>query len=188
MALTAAAAVPRAAFVLPTSAVGPLLYWVFISSMVCYSILTSATKYLPATNVAAFICLQPLAGSALALLWLGERLSSWDMGAVLILAGLICVLRDGGARHEASIVPSMSLNGAGPLLGVGGDSQGSTVSLADWSGDGSAENGWMEAGLRSSMAAMVGGDRLTKRGSQHELLFSHSGGVGQSDEEPGRGS
>lgn len=191
MALTAASAVPHAAFALPASAVGPLLYWVFISSMMGYCILTSATRYLPATNVAAFICLQPLAGSALALLWLGERLSGWDAGAVLILAGLACVLRDGGVWHEAAAVRSTSLDGVGPLLGGGGEGLGSAVLLASslgWSEDGSAESGWMtEAGLRCSIAGLVGGERLTKRGSLLELLAAHSGGGGQSDEEPGRG-
>lgn len=51
-------------------------------------------QVLPATTVSASVCLQPLCGSLLAVLWLGEHLSVWDSGAILILGGLGLVLVD----------------------------------------------------------------------------------------------
>ena len=81
MSVLAAAIVPVSAFTLPDAAIGPLLYWVFVSSIVAYSVLTAATKYLPATHVSAFICLQPVAGAAAAVGVLGERLSGWCASA-----------------------------------------------------------------------------------------------------------
>ena len=65
MALVATLTVPRAELLLPSSSHGPLLYWVFVVSILGYSVLTSATSVLVATHVAAFVSVQPLAGAAL---------------------------------------------------------------------------------------------------------------------------
>lgn len=112
MSLSAALLVPRGALALPAAALGPLAYWVLLSSCAAYSILTAATRHLPASVVSAFICLQPVAGAAAAVGVLGERPSPWDAGALLIVAGLAAVLpaRSGpplaaGDAEAAATVP-----------------------------------------------------------------------------------
>lgn len=94
MATVAVLFVPWSEFVLPACALGPLAYWVLVTSMMGYSILTAATRALPATHVSAFICVQPIAGTLLGWAVLGERVSAWDCGAALIIAGLLMVVRD----------------------------------------------------------------------------------------------
>ena len=167
MAATAACTVPSDEFALPATAVGPLLYWIFITSMLGYSVLTAATKHLPATNVAAFICLQPLAGSAFAVTMLGEQLTRWDAGAGLIVAGLAVVLRDaappGGMKRNviglggrASLSMSASVDAVAALLPRGL----SSVSLA-------SSAGWAHGGSPRE-AAGGHGDSLLWRGSLGE--------------------
>ena len=74
--------------------IGPLIYWILVASILCYYVLTAATRYLPASQVAAFQCLQPFIGTALAFAVLGEKPSVWDLGALGVLAGLLMVVRD----------------------------------------------------------------------------------------------
>jgi len=76
----------------------PLLYWVFVCSVGGYLIVTWAMKHLPASQVAAFQCLQPFLGSLLAFLVLREHLSWWDLGAIGVVAGLMLVSVD--AKYE----------------------------------------------------------------------------------------
>ena len=50
--------------------------------------------------MAAFQCLQPFIGTALAYLYLGEHPTWWSLGAAGVLAGLVLVIRaprEGGA-------------------------------------------------------------------------------------------
>ena len=91
MVLVATLTVPRAQLLLPSSSHGPLLYWVFVVSILGYSILTSATSVLVATHVAAFVSVQPLAGAALGWAAFGEQLHAWDAGALFIVLGLFLV-------------------------------------------------------------------------------------------------
>ena len=88
-------------------------------------------QVLPASSVSASICLQPLAGSAIAATWLQERLSGWDAGAILILAGLAMVLldTDGAAAAAAAARPRRSSEGLSEM-GAPRDGQGSFISLA----------------------------------------------------------
>ena len=62
--------------------IGPLVYWIVVASVVGYYLLTAATRYLPASQVAAFQCLQPFMGTLLAFFVLGEQPSVWDLGAL----------------------------------------------------------------------------------------------------------
>jgi hypothetical protein len=95
------------------------------------------TQVLPATTVSASVCLQPLCGSALAVLWLGERLVPWDGGAILILGGLGLVLSDTANETTAALehlvnVPSLgTLETGGTIDQVpwGQDSRDTTTSL-----------------------------------------------------------
>ena len=56
---------------------------------------TPLTHALHPSKVASFVCLQPFVGTALAALFLGERPTVWDGGALGVLAGLALVAREG---------------------------------------------------------------------------------------------
>lgn len=83
----------------PHAMVLPLVYWIFVCSVGGYVIVTWAMKHLPASQVAAFQCLQPFLGTLLAFLVLQEQLSWWDLGAVGVVAGLLLVSLD--TKYEA---------------------------------------------------------------------------------------
>jgi drug/metabolite transporter (DMT)-like permease len=51
MGATAAAVVDRAQWAVPPALWGPLLYWIFVASVVGYYLLTWATQHLPASQV-----------------------------------------------------------------------------------------------------------------------------------------
>lgn len=76
MGVTAVATVPFSDWTLPQRVHGPLVYWIFVSSIAGYSIMTLATRYLPASQVSAFVCLQPFIGTLLAIVKLGEKVCS----------------------------------------------------------------------------------------------------------------
>ncbi|CAD7703401.1 unnamed protein product [Ostreobium quekettii] len=78
-------------WVLPSDAVGPLMYWTFVCSVFGYATIAWGIKLLPPSQVAAFQCLQPLVGTVLAFSFLGERLTWWDLGAVGVVGGLFLV-------------------------------------------------------------------------------------------------
>ncbi|KAL0029246.1 hypothetical protein WJX79_005217 [Trebouxia sp. C0005] len=79
---------------LPSIMLGPLAYWVVVCSVIGYYVVTWATQYLPASQVAAFQCLQPFVGAVLAFAVLGEEPSIWDVGAIGVIAGLVLVAKD----------------------------------------------------------------------------------------------
>uniref|UniRef100_A0A061RX60 WAT1-related protein n=1 Tax=Tetraselmis sp. GSL018 TaxID=582737 RepID=A0A061RX60_9CHLO len=89
----ALATVPRGRWALPSQAVGPLLYWALVCSVLGYLTITWAASRLPASRVAAFQCLQPIAGTLIGWAALGERLTPWDLGAAGIVGGLALVVR-----------------------------------------------------------------------------------------------
>ena len=56
--------------------------------------LTWACSRLPASQVAAFQCLQPFFGTVLSFLFLGERPTAWDLGGIGVISGLVLVTSD----------------------------------------------------------------------------------------------
>ena len=94
--------------------IGPLVYWIVVASVCGYYLLTAATRYLPASQVAAFQCLQPFMGTVLAFFVLGEQPTFWDLGAVGVVAGLVLVVREtkeAGKVSSVSLTPSKSAGG-----------------------------------------------------------------------------
>lgn len=83
-------------WVFPKAMVGPLVYWIFVCSVGGYLVVTYAMNHLPASQVASFQCLQPFVGAALAVMVLGERVNTYDLGAFGIVIGLLMVTRGGG--------------------------------------------------------------------------------------------
>jgi EamA-like transporter family len=65
-----------------------------IASILGYYLLTWATSVLPASQVASFQALQPLMGTVLSFLFLGERPTAWDLGGIGVISGLILVVHD----------------------------------------------------------------------------------------------
>ena len=55
MGLTAGLFVDRTDWDLPKALIGPLIYWIFICSVVGYYVVTFATQHLPASQVIALI-------------------------------------------------------------------------------------------------------------------------------------
>ena len=86
----------------PRSLLLPLAYWVIVCSVAGYAIVTWAVKFLPASQVASFQCLQPFLGASLAFLLLQEKLSWWDLGAIGVLAGLFMVTSEKHRDADAS--------------------------------------------------------------------------------------
>lgn len=91
MGLAAALFTDEADWHFPRSMVLPLIYWIFVCSVAGYYLVTWAMRHLPASQVAAFQCLQPFIGTLLAFLVLNESPTAWDLGAVGIVAGLVMV-------------------------------------------------------------------------------------------------
>ncbi|CAK0782743.1 hypothetical protein CVIRNUC_005938 [Coccomyxa viridis] len=94
MGITALLFVERSGWEVPRQLLGPLVYWIFVCSVLGYYVVTWATQHLPASQVAAFQCLQPFVGTMLAFAVLGEEPSVWDLGAIGIFIGLFLVVFD----------------------------------------------------------------------------------------------
>eukprot|EP00884_Botryococcus_braunii_P017363 jgi/Botrbrau1/430/Bobra.110_2s0080.1 len=107
MGVTSALFVDRKAWSMPPALLGPLIYWVFVVSVTGYYIVAWATHYLPASQVAAFVCLQPFLGTLLAFLVLGEQPSVWDLGALGILFGLLLVTTDKADKTDRTAVAQL---------------------------------------------------------------------------------
>lgn len=104
MGLAALVSTPAAGWSLPTSLLGPLLYWVLVCSVAGYFVVAWAMQTLPASQVAAFQCLQPFLGTLLAACVLGEALNPWDGGALGVVAGLFLVCSERGDAETAALV------------------------------------------------------------------------------------
>ena len=65
-----------------------------VASILGYYLLTWATSVLPASQVASFQALQPLMGTVLSFLFLGERPTAWDLGGIGVISGLVLVTHD----------------------------------------------------------------------------------------------
>lgn len=96
----------RADWNFPNALIMPLLYWITVCSIFGYYVVTWAMRHLPASQVAAFQCLQPFLGSLLAFAVLHEKLSWWDLGAVGVVAGLFLVSMD--TKREAQVRSAVS--------------------------------------------------------------------------------
>ena len=102
----------------------PLVYWVLVCSVTGYYVVTWAITHLPASQVASFQCLQPFLGSLLAFLVLHEEPSWFDLGAIAIVVGLLCVVLDkkdvqaGGARMKAMVTGGRKKSKAVMALGL----------------------------------------------------------------------
>lgn len=93
--------------------IGPLIYWIVVASVCGYYLLTAATRYLPASQVASFQCLQPFMGTVLAFFVLGEQPTFWDLGAIGVVAGLVLVVREpkeAGKASSGGLTPSKSVS------------------------------------------------------------------------------
>ena len=93
--------------------IGPLIYWIAVASVCGYYLLTAATRYLPASQVASFQCLQPFMGTLLAFFVLGEQPTFWDLGAIGVVAGLVLVVREPketGKQSSVGLTPSKSVS------------------------------------------------------------------------------
>ena len=77
-----------------------------VASILGYYLLTWATSVLPASQVASFQALQPLMGTVLSFLFLGERPTAWDLGGIGVISGLVLVThdaRDSQKQREVSL-------------------------------------------------------------------------------------
>lgn len=94
MGVTAALFTDAADWHFPAAMVWPMVYWILVCSVCGYLVVAWAMKFLPASQVAAFQCLQPFIGTLLAFTVLHEQPSMWDLGAFPIVAGLVLVSTD----------------------------------------------------------------------------------------------
>lgn len=92
MSLTAAATISVAEWTLPERVHAPLVYWILVSSVTGYSVMTLATRHLPASQVSAFICLQPFFGTAMAVFKLGEKARVRLCITVIVSAAWLAVI------------------------------------------------------------------------------------------------
>jgi len=105
----------------PGSAVGPLLYWILIQSVLCYLMMTWANQYAKASTTVAYTALQPLTSALLSVIIVqtAGKIGGLVMpginllGGLGIIAGLILILYD-NKRQEAA--ESVQLSAAESML------------------------------------------------------------------------
>lgn len=97
---------------LPSAAYGVLAYWVLCVSVGSYCLVSWANRHLPASTVALYAVLQPAVGAALSVAILGEQLRYTDLGALLIVCGMLLVVLRSPARPAASPVVSVLVEGS----------------------------------------------------------------------------
>jgi drug/metabolite transporter (DMT)-like permease len=102
MGVAAMAFTKEADWAFPRSMMAPLIYWIFVCSVGGYFVVTWAMNHLPASQVAAFQCLQPFIGTALAVMVLGEHVNKYDFGAIGIVLGLLLVTRSGSSSPHGN--------------------------------------------------------------------------------------
>jgi len=105
---------------LPRSLWGPLAFWIFVCSVGGYLLVTIAIRHLPASQVAAFQCLQPVLGMVLAFTILNESPNWWDLGALGILGGLWLVSQSSRKDAETNRVAAAAVIRIKYLLGNSG--------------------------------------------------------------------
>jgi drug/metabolite transporter (DMT)-like permease len=114
---------------LPRSLWGPLAFWIFVCSVGGYLLVTIAIRHLPASQVAAFQCLQPVLGMVLAFTVLNESPKWWDLGALGILGGLWLVSQSSRKDAETNRVAAAAVTRIKYLLGNSGGSSSSSSNL-----------------------------------------------------------
>jgi drug/metabolite transporter (DMT)-like permease len=68
---------------------GSVLFLGAAASALCYLLYNSSLKILPASTVGVFINLDPVVGALIAVVFLNEKISVWQLtGAVLVIAGM----------------------------------------------------------------------------------------------------
>lgn len=87
----------------PTSAIGPLLYWILVQSVLCYFLLTWGNRYAKTSSTVAYTALQPLTSALGSVLLVvingGKEFGGISMpglnllGGLGVVAGLFMVLR-----------------------------------------------------------------------------------------------
>lgn len=102
----------------PDSAIGPLLYWIFVQSVLCYMMLTWANQYANPSTTVAYTALQPLTSALLSVIVVktagkigGLVLPGLNLlGGLGIVAGLILILYDNKQHASAQQRPSSGLD------------------------------------------------------------------------------
>ena len=72
----------------------PILYWVFLGSVVGYTTMAYANGHLPASVVSSFVSLQPVVGFLLSFILLGETPALNDIGGIFIILGLLIIAKN----------------------------------------------------------------------------------------------
>lgn len=163
MGLTAVVFTDRDAWHVPRSLRWPLAYWVLVCSVGGYALVTTAMQHLPASQVAAFQCLQPFLGTALAAAVLGERPSAWDLGAIGVVAGLVVVSRDKDDGPGAPIAAK----------GKGGGAQATSAAAAAAAGQaaaGQAAAGGAGGGVAARLLSAVGAQSSAPSVTHHSAV------------------
>ncbi len=74
----------------PSDIYGSVLYMIFFSTMLAFSIQTIAQRYTPASHASIILCLESVFGSIFAVIFLGDVFTpSMILGCLLILVGII---------------------------------------------------------------------------------------------------
>lgn len=94
-------------WVVPSSAVLPLAYWIIFTSIGAYFLLTWANHYARAGYILAYTALQPFTSTLLSVILIlsgvqGLQMPGWNvLGSVGIFFGLVLLIIDGKRQHEA---------------------------------------------------------------------------------------
>ncbi|KAK8802014.1 hypothetical protein WA158_006409 [Blastocystis sp. Blastoise] len=79
---------------IPADGIWQLCYWVLISSVLAYLLMTWANKFVDSSVVSAYTTFQPITSFTFGAIFLGESLIWPDLGAILIIGGLILIIWD----------------------------------------------------------------------------------------------
>ncbi len=108
----------------PSSAIGPLAYWILLNSCVAYWLMTWANKHAQAGFVLAYCALQPLTATALSVVIVSTgaqtdlTMPGWNaLGAIPIVIGLSMIIQDGQRAHAQELTTtSAPVSNRDPLL------------------------------------------------------------------------
>jgi len=92
----------------PTSAIGPLIYWIFVQSVLCYMMLTWANQYAKPSSVVAYTALQPMTSALLSVFIVkifgkvgGIVMPGLNLlGGIAIVVGLFMIIYDTSKQKE----------------------------------------------------------------------------------------
>ena len=97
----------------PNSAIGPLMYWIFVQSVLCYMLMTWANKYAKPSSVVAYTALQPMTSALLSVLIVeisgeigGIVMPGLNLlGGIGIVGGLFLVVYDTAKKEKPASAP-----------------------------------------------------------------------------------